>query len=328
MAALTTTVVIATLGRPEHVADCLAHLEVLRTRPDEVIVVDASADTRTRDVVRDDFPDAAYLRNDLGRGRTPESRQIGLAAARGDIVVFIDDDANAFPDWLDELLAPYADPEVAGVGGRASNGVQGEEAVGIGGIGRLLPNGMLSGYFGADPGRVIDVDHLLGANMSFRRDVLLAMGGIRGNYPGTCLCEESDISLRLRRDGKRLVFAPRALVHHVGGAFYVTGRRFNRRYLYYARRNHVVMLARVYGFRTPLLPRFIVSVLRAQREYARESVRRLIGGPDAAGRRPTMRERLTAPLLASRSVAELAGLIAGFPAAASARRQDRREGRR
>ncbi|OLT55338.1 glycosyltransferase [Cellulosimicrobium sp. CUA-896] len=207
---LTVSVVVVTYGRPDSVRECLEHLGRLRTPALEVVVVDASPDERTRTLVREEFPDVRLLHSTLGRGTTPESRQMGFAVTRGDVVAFVDDDAYVAPDWLDELLAPYADPDVVAVGGRADNGIPGEEAEGLDRIGRLLPDGRLTGYFAADPGRAVEVDHLLGANMSFRREALAAIGGIRGNYPGTCLCEESDISLRLRATGGRLVYTPRA----------------------------------------------------------------------------------------------------------------------
>ena len=320
------SVVIITYARPHFVGECLRHLAALRTAPHEVLVVDASPDPRTRTLVSEDFPDVRYLRNDLGPGTMPESRQIGLVNATGDVVAFIDDDAYVDPDWLDELVRPYADPSVGGVGGRASNGIDGEESRGLDLIGRFLPDGRLTGYFGADPGRSIDVDHLLGANMSFRRSTLLALGGIRGNYPGTCLCEESDISLRVRQSGHRLVFMPTAVVRHVAAPYQTGGQRFDRRYLYYARRNHVVLLARVFGFRAPVLRRYVLTALREQRDYLRTTYRLVRGRPDHEGVVPSRRRRLTAPVVLTRSLAEIIGLGAGFPAALVARRRDRAEG--
>ena len=40
------------------------------------------------------------------------SRNIGIEAAAGDIVAFIDDDAVPHPGWLSELVRPYADARV------------------------------------------------------------------------------------------------------------------------------------------------------------------------------------------------------------------------
>ena len=47
------------------------------------------------------------------------ARNTAVAAASGDVVVFLDDDAAARPGWLRALLAPYADPDVVAVGGVA-----------------------------------------------------------------------------------------------------------------------------------------------------------------------------------------------------------------
>lgn len=319
---VTASVVIITYARPDYVRTCLTHLAGLRTPPHEIVVVDASPDDRTIRLVAEEFPDVRLVRNELGPGTMPESRQLGYAATDGDVIAFIDDDAFVDPEWLDELLVPYAEPTVVGVGGRALNGIEGEETKGIGEIGRLLPDGRLTGNFAANPGRVIQVDHMLGANMSFRRTALDAIGGIRGNYPGTCLCEESDISLRLGKAGGTLLFQPHAIVRHVAAPYTSGGKRFDRRYLYYARRNHLVLLVRVFGWRDPIVRRYAVSAFRGQTEYLWRFLHRL--GPRMANgsRRPLLR-RITSPILLTRIVAELVGLAAGVPAAAVAVRRDR-----
>lgn len=242
------SVVIATYNRPEHVRICLEHLARQTLRPRETVVVDASPDARTADVVAG-FRDAVYLRNDLGRGHTATSRALGMARVSADVVAFIDDDAYAEPDWLEQLVRRYADG-VGAVGGRARNGLPGEESEGLDEIGKLLPDGRLTGNFAADPGHDVDVDHLLGANMSVRRDVVEVLGGIHDHYPGTCLREETDIALRMRQAGYRLVFTPDAVVRHVGGT-YAKGHRFDTRYKYYGARNHMVLLAHNLGFGDP-----------------------------------------------------------------------------
>ncbi len=309
-------VIVPTYRRPQHLKECLAHLAEQAVLPTQIAVVDASPDEESRRVV-DEFPGVLYLRNELGAGSTATSRAIGVAATQSDIVAFLDDDAYADPRWLSELVVPYTDETVGGVGGRASNGIPGEEHEGLDRIGRLLQDGTLTGFFAADPGHDVEVDHLLGANMSLRRSALEAVGGLRDYYPGTCLREETDPALRVRNAGWRLVYRPRAIVRHVAGP-YAKGKRFDLRYVYYGQRNHVVLLT-VTGCHAEL------------RSYAWRGLR------DAGGEVQRAMARAVAlmtqnPLRAVRSVisgfirgcAVLAGLGSGVIAALRARSSEAR----
>ncbi|WP_127818005.1 glycosyltransferase family 2 protein [Microbacterium sp. CPCC 204701] len=326
MTALTVSVIVITYARPQYVAECLRHLGDMAEKAHEIIVVDGSPDDRTRDLVAAGHSDVVYIRHALGKGTMPESRQLGLATATGDIVAFIDDDAYVDREWLGNLRRAYADESVAAVGGRADNGIPGEEWIGLGSIGRLLPNGDLTGYFAAHSGRAVVVDHFLGANQTYRRDILLSIGGIRGNYPGTCLREESDTCLRLTAAGHRLIYDPRVLVRHVAAPYQIGGQRFDRRYLYYSRRNHVMLLARVFGWRSPYIPRYYVTALRQQGHYFTLVGRLIIKGRGADGAKASAGRRLTSPIILTRSLVEVAGLVAGVWAGVEGRRRDRRAG--
>lgn len=317
-APLSTLVVIATYRRPEYVKECLAHLERQTVETTRIVVVDASPDDLTREVVSR-HPVVEYRRNPRGIGHTATSRAIGVVGCSEDIVAFIDDDAYAEPDWLERLLEPYADPTVAAVGGRARNGQPDEEYQGIGQIGLLLPDGRLTGYFAAVPDQVVEVDHMLGANMSIRSSVVSELGGIRDNYPGTCIREETDIALRMRRRHMRIVYTPFAVVDHVGGR-YARGRRFDSRYRYFGARNHVVLLATTLGWRDPHLRRYGRTVLKMTR-------REVVGGLRALARRGGARSKVRG--LGGgiqRAVVDLLGSFAGVVAALRASRAIRTRG--
>lgn len=272
---ITAAVLIATYNRPELLRICLSRVAEQTVSATSIIVVDSSSDDRSRMVAKD-F-DATYVRNPFGRGHTATSRMLGVAlSGDSDVIAFIDDDAFAAPEWLESLLRRYEDSAVAGVGGRATNGQPGEKDVGRDDIGRFHTDGTLSGYFAADPGRDVDVDHLLGANMSLRLSVVHELGGIQDYYPGTCLREESEIALRARLAGWRLIYTPDAVVEHVAGP-YAKGRRFDARYSYYAQRNHLVLLGRVVGRADARFWRYLAVALRevrAEISSAGRSVRR------------------------------------------------------
>ena len=242
---MTTTVIIVTLNRPDCIRRCLECLLSQEPQPDQIIVVDTSADDSTHHVV-EEFPEVVYLRGLHGYGHMTASRNLGLKHTNGDIIAFIDDDAFVHSGWLENLLRPYEDTSVGAVGGRALNKQPGEELLGVNEIGRLKSNGVLTGFFAADPGQVIEVDHIIGCNMSFRRTILATLGGLREDYTGTEVREETDICLRVKQLGYKILFNPAACVDHIG-APQAKGKRFDFRYDYYAQRNHVVLLIRNFG---------------------------------------------------------------------------------
>ncbi|MDP9173941.1 MAG: glycosyltransferase [Planctomycetota bacterium] len=266
---MTVSVIIVTLNRPDCVRRCLNCLLEQQPAADQLIVVDASADDLTEKVTAE-FPGVIYLRNVKGYGRMTASRNIGLKQASGELIAFVDDDAFARPGWLKNLLASYADPKVGAVGGRACNGVAGEEAVGVNEIGQLRRNGTLTGNFGADPKRIIEVDHVMGCNMSYRRAVIAQLGGFREDYPGISgVREDSDMCVRVKKLGLGVLFNPAAIVDHIG-APQAVGKRFDARYEFYIQRNHMTLLVRNFGLTSSKLWRYLgFNAINAIFEFVR-----------------------------------------------------------
>lgn len=313
MAERTAVVVVATYRRPDHVRTCLEHIRRQTVEPERIVVVDASPDELTRAVV-DDFPGVEYRRNDLGVGLLATSRALGVQGVTEDVIAFIDDDAYAEPQWLAEILAAYDDPAVGAVGGRADNDQPGEELEGWDRIGRLLPDGTLTGNFGADPGRVIETDHMLGANMTVRADALRSIGGIHDHYPGTCLREDSDLALRVKVAGWKVVFAPRAAVLHVAGE-YAKGKRFDLRYRFYGARNHILLLTTVLGWGDPHLVRHLGRMLAGMAAEIGSGVGAIAHKPGLVAKARSIVGGF------ARAGADLVGTVAGL--AASIRPHDR-----
>jgi GT2 family glycosyltransferase len=313
------SVVVVTYERPTYLARCLDHLAAQSTAPFETIVVDSSTGRETAELVAEHHTTVHYVVCAAGGGATATARDLGYRRAAGEIVAFIDDDAFAEQTWLERLLAHFDDPTVGGVGGRQIRGQPGELTEGVEEIGRLLPDGRLTGNFTADPGRAIEVDHLLGASMSFRRSVIAGFGGIHDGYRGTCVREESDLCLRVGRAGFRLVYEPTSVVEHVA-APYVKGQRFDLRYAYWAQKNQLILLMRIFGVAHPLVRRYLATSIlqvgddgrvRAQRAKDRARSHDVRGAAASAGGGATR--------AAVVAVASLTGLLAG----ASAARADR-----
>lgn len=265
------SVIIVTLNRPDCVRQCLLHLQNQTVDPTQILVVDASQDARTREVVAQ-FSNVVYVQNPLGYGHMTHGRNLGLLAASGDVLAFLDDDAYAHPDWLEQLVKPYADPQVGAVGGRALRGTPEEAIKGADDIGTFKPYGFLGGNFGANSPRDLDVFHLPGCNMSFRREVLAELGGLRDDYTGTEVREETDACFRVGKLGWRVVWTPRAVVDHVA-APQAKGKRLDWRYHYFSRRNHIAFLGRNFGLGSVFMRRYFFRTLRGAIKRFRERPR-------------------------------------------------------
>jgi cellulose synthase/poly-beta-1,6-N-acetylglucosamine synthase-like glycosyltransferase len=151
------------------------------------------------------------------RGGISGARNTGLAAARSEVVAFLDDDALPEPTWLERLLAPYSDPAVQVVGGLARPVWPGDRR----------PDHLVAEldwivgctHHGHPTSRG-DVRNPVGANMSLRRAVVDEVGGFDENVSrhGTVPlgCDDTEFCIRLvqRRPGSRVVFEPTAVVHH------------------------------------------------------------------------------------------------------------------
>jgi GT2 family glycosyltransferase len=237
------SVVIITLNRPDCVHECLCHLSAQSRKPEQVIVVDSSPDNRTTEVCNsfyDAFRNLMYLRNETGIGRMTTSRNIALPNCTGEIISFIDDDAYAYPEWADSVLSTFADQSVSAVAGHVVGDMSDADLP----IGIIDANGNVIGNFGKRIEQPIEVEHAMGCNMSFRSSVLDELKGFRTDYPGISgIREDTDVFLRLKYLGKKVIFQPKASVRHIG-APQMKGRRFDLTYTYSAARNHTVLLIR------------------------------------------------------------------------------------
>jgi GT2 family glycosyltransferase len=287
------------------------------------VVVDSSSDDETERLVRDRFPTVTYAVCSAGMGAMATARNLGYRLTSGEVLAFIDDDAFAEPEWLERLLPLYEDPTVGAVGGRQIRRQPGELEEGVDAIGRLQPDGTITGNFAADPGGPVPVDHLLGANMSFRRSVLDQIGGIHEGYGGTCVREETDLCLRVAHAGFRLVYTPDAVVEHLA-APYAKGRRFDLRYVYWAQKNHLIVLIRNFGLTEPIVRRYLSTSIGGAVSSIGE--RMSAGGRRAAGRDLAGALRSTGGAVLRTGVvvtATLSGVWAGVRLAGADRRARR-----
>jgi GT2 family glycosyltransferase len=222
----TCSVLIATLGRPDVLGRALASIADGASAPVEVIVVDGDAARGAESAARTAATSAPcpvrYVPCSPG---LTHQRNVALAEASGDVVLFIDDDARLAPDALTRLLAAYDDPAVVGATGKVVEPASNKRGGKTSRWRRLLPGGGTDGTFTrfGYPRRLVDedverdVEFMAGCFMSARTSAARKVG-FDEKLPGYALAEDEDFSYRLSQLG-RIRYLPDALVLHDNAGF-------------------------------------------------------------------------------------------------------------
>ena len=181
-----------------------------------VLVSDGNPDVTTR--FREYFGDAEdVVITELPENRgLLEARNAGADAATGEVVAFIDDDAIADSEWVEELVEAYEHRDAVAAGGKMT-------AAWVAGKPGFLPAefywlvGVTHRGYREDAGQVRNT---FGSNISFRRDVFLDLGGFDteiGGRQGDANLQggETELCARLQREyGQGVWYNPQATVDH------------------------------------------------------------------------------------------------------------------
>jgi glucosyl-dolichyl phosphate glucuronosyltransferase len=170
-------------------------------------------------------------------GRLGSARNTGVELASGEVVAFLDDDAAAATDWLDQLIAPYADQRVGAVGGAPLPVFELAHP-------RWFPREFYwvfgCAYRGL-PEKRASLAHLIGANMSARRSLLQDIDGFHSDNH-----DDMDMCHRIAFAGHEVIYEPRAIVHHSVPASRTSWSYFWRR-CYFVNRGKVEAFANMEG---------------------------------------------------------------------------------
>jgi len=149
-------------------------------------------------------------------------RTTALRHSRSDIVAFLDDDAEASVDWLERLVLPYDQDDVVAVGGAPLPRFETSRP-------RWFPR-EFDWVFGCEyagmPRSLSPIRHLIGANMSARRQALMQIGGFHSvDFDDMDMCHR----LADAFPDSQLMYDPDAVVYHYVGKERVTWGYFWRR---------------------------------------------------------------------------------------------------
>lgn len=208
------SIVVSTNARGDSVAGTMSALEQIDHSPFEVIVVIGPDDQGTTEALAPWQGRVKVLR--CAARNLSEARNLGIAAAAGELIAFIDDDAVPDPGWLAPIVEAFDDPGVAAAGGPVLDHTGGrlQALFSSGtrtGLVRAVSEGPVLGHLLSAPDSW-GFPITLGTNSCFRRDRLVELGGFDEVFD--YYHDEADVCLRLVDSGFDVRPLSRGLVYH------------------------------------------------------------------------------------------------------------------
>ncbi|MCP1538095.1 glycosyltransferase [Methylorubrum extorquens] len=217
-APLAASIIIPVHNNCLYTLTCLASIfEYAGERSFEIIVGDDSSTDETYALIEALEGNVRIVRHTPNKGFLGNCNACA-ATARGDVLVFLNNDTIVLPDWLDALIEPLDRSDIGLSGSKLINGDGTlQEAGGI-----LWRDGSAWNFGRGDDPRLPtysyrkDVDYCSGASIAITADLWQRLDGFDTEFT-PAYCEDSDLALRVRAAGLRTILEPFSLViHHEG----------------------------------------------------------------------------------------------------------------
>lgn len=202
------------LDRYSDLCSCIDALLAQTYDPVEVVVIvdgNEAVYERVNEEYGEEEAVVSYLSHDdtgpLSRGN------MGVIQSSGEVVALTDDDAVPKEDWVERLVDAYERHDATAVGGRMT-------ADWVAGKADYIPEEfyfLIGVTHRGFPTEEREVRNTFGANLSFKREAFLKLGGIKlgGIDPSSVQGRETEFCARLRRIyGESVIYTPDAVVDH------------------------------------------------------------------------------------------------------------------
>lgn len=223
------TVIIPTFNRAKYLSGSVDSIIQQKFSPEqfEILIIDNGSTDKTKEVSEAAISACPDYNIRYFYEPVPgllSGRHRGALEAKGDILVFIDDDIQADPGWLMAIHEAFKEPDVHLVGGKNLPNYEAEPPSWLKYMWSPTPyGGKECGYLslldmGGDV-KEIDPNYVWGLNFSIRKKTFFELGGFSpDNIPKNLQRFQGDgetgLTLKIKEKGYKAIYQPRALIYH------------------------------------------------------------------------------------------------------------------
>lgn len=230
-------IVVVNWNSGQYLQKCLQSLKAQTLPPARVLVVDNASTDGSMDGLEQKFSDWEFIYSEKNTGFAAANNLAVKQAADCEWIAFLNPDAFARPDWLENLMQAvehFPDVEMFGshMLGYENDLIDGTgDIYHVSGVAWRRDHGMKSSAINRESGEIFSP---CAAASLISREAFLSVGGFDEHF--YCYNEDVDLSFRLRLTGHRCIYVADAVVEHVGSG---TTSRYSDFAVYHGQRNLV-----------------------------------------------------------------------------------------
>lgn len=209
---ITISIVIPTYKRKDSLVRLLKSLKTEVNDSTEVIIVEQifNNEKEYRKVTHENNINLKYFF--LKEASTSKAKNYGVKRAKGKYILFLDDDVIAKKRLIRNHLKNFENKNICAVVGKCVTVGQKVEPERKN-IGRISFLGKFTDGFTSSIRQ--EVDTVIGCNAFWRKDVLDKINGFDERFTGNAMREESDLSLRAKKLGFKIIYDPSVEIEHL-----------------------------------------------------------------------------------------------------------------